>query len=86
LRNFCARRKFRGMETWNEQLRRVRKSRGLRQDAVGQMVGVTAATISRYECGEMEPSLATARLLVDAFGGDLDPSMFFPAAQSQAAD
>jgi len=49
-----------------ERLKQVRKERGLSQQALGEMIGVTKATISKYENQINPPKLAYAKALADA--------------------
>lgn len=42
-------------------LRKMREERGLSQADLGQILGVTQATVSAFESGESEPKLSTVR-------------------------
>lgn len=55
-------------------LRQRTKVRGLTQDQLAELSGVSQGTISRIERGEMFPSLATLHKLRDALG--LPPDEF----------
>ena len=38
-------------------LKRIRKERGLTQSEVAKMIGITAHSYARYECGVRKPTL-----------------------------
>jgi len=47
-------------------LQRIRKERGLTQEALGEMAGASAVTVSRIERGTIVPSLSTLIALCNA--------------------
>lgn len=49
-----------------KEIKRVRKNRKISQAELGKMIGVTAASVSRYENGEREPSVAILRRIAHA--------------------
>lgn len=53
-------------------VRTYRKYRGLTQEALGKMVGVTKTTISEVENGRKEGSLKLFKRLSEALGVDID--------------
>lgn len=69
----------RGGTSWREvnmtgfsaELVRVRKSKGLTQEALAKEAGILRPSLSRYESGKREPCLSDLRRLVAALG--LDP-------------
>lgn len=50
-------------------LRRLRRLRGLKQSVVAEITGVTQATVSRWEHGEIEPSPDVVERLLAFLGG-----------------
>ena len=54
--------------TTAERLRNKRIEARLTQDALAEQSGVQQDSISRYECGEIEPSLPILRKLAAALG------------------
>lgn len=52
-------------------LKTVRKKRGLTQKEVADMLGVTIATYSRYESGQYEPSFENMEKLAKLFSVDI---------------
>lgn len=57
-----------GERVYGEFLRRVRRSRGLSQEALGEVAGVSQPNISAYENDRRTPSLDTFNRLVVACG------------------
>lgn len=55
-------------DSFGERLRVARTSRGINQRSLGDMVGVSAISISRYESGAVDPRLDTVRRLAKALG------------------
>ena len=62
-----------------EEIRRIRKERGLTQRELGGLSGVDQATISMAESGRRQPHLETLGRLADALGVEVRD--FFPEAQ-----
>lgn len=54
-------------ETIGNRIRIYRKSRGLSQEKLGEMIGVGQNTISNYENGAREPDRDTIEAIADAF-------------------
>lgn len=61
---------------------RIRKARGLRQNDLAEMVGVKQPHISRIEAGDEGPPLALFRLIADAL--DVPLAALFSDARSNA--
>ena len=54
------------------QLKALRKSQRMTQQAVADKVGITRATLSNYEISRRTPDLKTLRKLAECFGVSLD--------------
>lgn len=57
---------------FNEKLIELRKSKGLSQDELGQKLGVSRQTISKWELAQSYPDFQRLVLLSDYFGLSLD--------------
>ena len=57
---------------FNEKLIELRKSKGLSQDELGQRLGVSRQTISKWELAQSYPDFQRLVLLSDYFGLSLD--------------
>ena len=57
---------------FNEKLIELRKSKGLLQDELGQRIGVSRQTISKWELAQSYPDFQRLVLLSDYFGLSLD--------------
>ena len=57
---------------FNEKLIELRKSKGLSQDELGNELGVSRQTISKWELGQSYPDFQRLVLLSDYFGLSLD--------------
>lgn len=57
---------------FNEKLIELRKSKGLSQDELGNALGVSRQTISKWELAQSYPDLQRLVLLSDYFGLSLD--------------
>ncbi len=60
------------MEQFPERLRRLRKRRGLSQQALAERCGLSKNMIGRYEHGNRIPNIYTAREIADVFGVTID--------------
>lgn len=49
-------------------LRNARKKAGLTQEGLARLIGVNRATVSKYENGQIEPTLAQMEDIADALG------------------
>ncbi len=65
-------------------LRELRKARNLTQKQVGDVLGITDQSYSRYETGEREPSLESLLKLSDLFGVTVDYLLGQKAVESSA--
>jgi transcriptional regulator with XRE-family HTH domain len=66
-------------------LDQVMKARGLNDEQVGDLTGVTGLTIYRVRTGRAKPSYALIDKLIVAFEGELDGNSFFKRALNKAA-
>ena len=60
---------------FNEKLIELRKAKGLSQDELGQRIGVSRQTISKWELAQSYPDFQRLVLLSDYFGMTLDALM-----------
>lgn len=60
------------MNSIGKQLKTLRKSQKMTQQAVADRVGITRATLSNYEIDRRTPDLKTLRNLAECFGVSLD--------------
>lgn len=56
------------------QLRRLRRSHGMKQTHLAELVGVGQSTVSKWECGYLLPSTGQHLRLVTLFSTRLDPA------------
>ncbi|PTB17315.1 XRE family transcriptional regulator [Trinickia symbiotica] len=61
---------------FSQRLFRLRKARGLSQQALADLIGVTVVQIYRYEKGASQPPFAVIRRLAIALGVSADALMF----------
>lgn len=60
------------MDSFSESVSLFRKRKGLNQEDLATLLGVSRATISDYERGRSEPDLATLRKIAEVFGVTVD--------------
>ena len=63
------------MSVFAERLKSIRKSRGVSQKELADALGVSASTVSMYECGSREPSVPLIERICTAL--DVSPSELF---------
>lgn len=51
-----------------EEIRNIRKKKGLSQKALGDLAGIAEPTIRRYELGSLNPKYETLQKIADALG------------------
>jgi transcriptional regulator with XRE-family HTH domain len=56
------------LEIFSKRLKQLRESHNLSTRELGEIVGVSNATISRYETGKRDPDLMTAHNMANYFG------------------
>lgn len=59
-------------QTTSEQIRTLRKSKGLSQESLAEMAGINLRTLQRIEAGDTIPRGETLRLLAQALGVDVE--------------
>lgn len=55
-----------------------REGRGLSQDDLAKLIGVTRWTVNRIECGKRKPSIELVGKIVGLSGGQLSANDFLP--------
>lgn len=60
---------------FKDRLREARKSKGLTQKDVAELIGVATSTYTGYEIGNSEPYMSTVKKLIDAL--DIDANFLF---------
>lgn len=66
---------------FNDRLKQARQAAGLNQDQVGALVGLAKSTISQYENGSREPSMAAISKLMKAL--EVDANFLFQDEMNQ---
>lgn len=56
------------LEIFAERLKKLRKGHGLSTRALGELIGTSNATISRYETGKRDPDLMLVHNMAQYFG------------------
>lgn len=54
------------MNNFGTNLKNIRKSQGISQQALAKMIGTTAQRVSEWECGKVEPGLSSIKKLIKA--------------------
>lgn len=60
------------LEIFAERLKRLREEHGLSTRALGEIVGTSNATISRYETGKRDPDLAIVHNIAQYFNVSIE--------------
>lgn len=60
------------MQTFAERIKHLRTRRGLSQDQLSSMLGISRSTIGMYETGQREPDFETCEAIADIFNVDMD--------------
>ena len=55
-----------------EQMRRFRQGKGLTQQELGEMLGVSTSAVQKWERAQAEPNARTLQRMADIFGVSLD--------------
>lgn len=67
---------------WRDLLLKYRRRCGLKQDALAADLGVSQATLSRWETGISTPRIAVQRKLLDNISGETKPFLSTPTLMS----
>lgn len=62
--------------TIGENIKKLRESRKLKQEQLGNHIGVGGATISSWETGRTEPNMGYTQALADLFGISTDELIY----------
>ena len=60
------------MSILSERLRFLRNGRGLKQEELVELLGISIRSYRRYETGEREPTISIAWKIADFFGVSVD--------------
>lgn len=63
------------MQQFGEKLKKARKATGLSQEKVAEILNISQSNISKYENGDLEPSLDTIYKLIDLY--DINANFLF---------
>lgn len=55
-----------------DNLKAVRKARGMTQQELADAANINRVTIAKYETGQIDPTLDSARKMADALGVTID--------------
>ncbi len=64
--------------TIGERIRDIRKEKGLTQQALGQLLGVTQSTVGQYETNQNPPKISTLQAIATALGVSLEQLVGVP--------
>ena len=64
------------MPAINENLKLLRKAKGMTQEEVADLISVTRQTVSSYESGRTQPDLEILRRLAEAYQADLNDVLY----------
>ncbi len=59
-------------EQFHERLLRLRRRKGMSQEVLAGLSGLSRSTVIKYECGDMEPKMASLIALADVFDVTID--------------
>lgn len=57
---------------YGEKIRQFRKQKGLNQQELGEMLGVSAVSVSKWERAQTQPDIETLRMMADLFNTTID--------------
>ncbi len=70
------------LRLWGSNIRRFRQAHGLTQNDLADEVGVSQATVARWEDGRFEPSRSRKVILAEVL--KVDVAVLFPLTRSAA--
>ena len=60
------------MKSIGERIAELRREAGMTQEALGEVIGVSAQTVSKWECGNTAPDISLLPVLAEVFGITID--------------
>lgn len=73
---------YRG-DAMKNRIEEIRKEKGIRQDELGKMLGVSRQTISSLENGRYNPSIMLAHKIAVLFGMSIEDVFIFEEGESE---
>lgn len=70
-------------DAMKNRIEEIRKEKGIRQDELGKMLGVSRQTISSLENGRYNPSIMLAHKIVVLFGMSIEDVFIFEEGESE---
>lgn len=71
------------MKTIGERIAELRREAGMTQEALGEVIGVSAQTVSKWENGNTAPDISLLPVLAEVFGVTID-SLFSMEGEAEA--
>lgn len=72
--------------SFHEQLKKARQAKGLTQQEVADLMGITSSTYCGYETGKRQPDTHKIRKLAEILGVSADVLLEVPAASTKVDD
>lgn len=73
-------------ETFGQRLRNARRAKGLTQEKLSKMTGISRRAITHYECYGKRPPIDTLKKLSEAMGVSVDRLIGIDAVQNTSDD
>jgi putative transcriptional regulator len=70
-------------DAMKNRIEEIRKEKGIRQDELGKMLGVSRQTISSLENGRYNPSIMLAHKIAVLFGMSIEDVFIFEKGESE---
>lgn len=70
-------------DAMKNRIEEIRKEKGIRQDELGKMLGVSRQTISSLENGRYNPSIMLAHKIAVLFGMSIEDVFIFEEGESE---
>lgn len=71
-------------DAMKNRIEEIRKEKGIRQDELGKMLGVSRQTISSLENGRYNPSIMLAHKIAVLFGMSIEDVFIFEEGESES--